>query len=393
MRIEKTLAPIQQVAAGPAPRVGGTVRRTRGAGPAAKVLVLLGLAAPVIASDTGALIRQALDAPVTLELEAVPLDEALEAVADQTGVPLAIRPATYDLLPYGRFTPITLRAKGVTLQDAVDAVAQRLGLELVAAGDAAELRPLPALERLGRRATAQELALLGTLRRTPLPDAGGELSLADVMERVDLALLAVDTARPEGEPATNFHIEFRVTDDLVRAQPVRLPRGATLLEALEVSAGQTDTTFHPWGDGVLVLTDRELLAGRLDRPIDVRYDGSTIEQVLADLARRSGVRIAAEPGALRRLPAEARTLSLTLENASARQALDAISGYTGLLYVLAEEGVVVRGPDPTFAGDVIGLVRGEGGVWLPVREGDVSPEVAARLREQKAALIENLGDQ
>jgi hypothetical protein len=294
------------------------------------------------------------------------------------------------LLPYGRFTPITVRGESVPLREVIEAVGARLGLVLVSAGDSVELRPVAALERLGRRATRQELALLTALDRAAMPGAGGVLPLADVMERVDLALLELDTARPAGAAADGYHVVFRVVDDLIRQQAVDVPRGATLLGALEAADAQTAATFHPWGASVLVQTDRQLVAQRLDRLIDVRYERADLAQVYADLARRIGLRIAVEPGALRGLAKEQRQLTLTLQNASARQALDAIGGYTGLAYEVGDEGVIVRGPDANFGDDVIGLIQGEAGLWLPIRESEVSEEAAERLRQQKRAALEAL---
>ena len=136
--------------------------------PALLLLVALSFAASVDAApDTSALINEALDQPVKLELNTV-LPKAMATIGDKTGVKIDADPAVWDLLPWGEQTNIKANIGNQTLRTALNAMAQRLGLVAVLKAQSVELQPMPALRRLGRRATDTELELLDLLANTKL---------------------------------------------------------------------------------------------------------------------------------------------------------------------------------------------------------------------------------
>ncbi|MEM6561465.1 MAG: hypothetical protein AAF656_07675, partial [Planctomycetota bacterium] len=301
------------------------------------------LATTVVSGQTDrqrpATVHAALDQTVSLNLSAAPLEEALAAIEDAAGIAIEIDADTYARLPYGRLTPITLRAENVPLGQTLDAVAGRLALNVVATDNALQLRPRPALVRLGRRAAPGELALLDHLANSPLEGNLRQITLVELLTQLDLALLDQDTRRLPGRAATGFHVEIRLADDLLRQQPVSVGREMSMLDALEAAAGQTDSTWYPWGQTIVVLGDRDHVNWMLDSPIDVRYDGSDLQQVLLDLSRRSAVAFDLAPGLLEALPPDKRRVRLTAPNVSTRAALEAISAYTGLRYEVTAAGV------------------------------------------------------
>ena len=68
-------------------------------------------------SPSSALINEALDKPVDLDLNDV-LPNAMKAIEAKTGVPIKADPAVYDLLPWGEQTNITAKIPGQTLRQA-----------------------------------------------------------------------------------------------------------------------------------------------------------------------------------------------------------------------------------------------------------------------------------
>src|SRR5437879_6575623 len=121
------------------------------------VLLFLSVATPLLADDThSALINQALDKQSKLTLDNL-LPQAMEIIEKQTGVPMKADPAVWELLPWGRDTNIKAKIEGQTLREALEAITRKLGLQFDVKNDAVMLEPIPALRRLARRSTVQEL--------------------------------------------------------------------------------------------------------------------------------------------------------------------------------------------------------------------------------------------
>src|SRR5439155_6967580 len=120
------------------------------------------------AEQTSALINQQLDQPFELTLKDKPLPQALKEIGSATGVRIDPTESAYSLLPWGEQTTINARIANQSLRDALTAIARKLGLMFVLKDDYVELRPVPALARLGRRATLPELAVLDLLGSTQL---------------------------------------------------------------------------------------------------------------------------------------------------------------------------------------------------------------------------------
>src|SRR3954452_1875275 len=124
--------------------------------------------APAPAQSTSALINEALDKQVNLDLNDT-LPGALQAIQTKTGVPIKPDPSVYDLLPWGENTNITAKIQNQTLRQALDAITQKLGLSFTLGDEAILLQPVPALRRLPHRATVQELRALDLLAATKMP--------------------------------------------------------------------------------------------------------------------------------------------------------------------------------------------------------------------------------
>src|SRR3954470_12705538 len=143
----------------------------------------------VHAEQTSALINQQLDQPFELTLKDSPLPEALKKIGNATGVRIDPTESVYSLLPWGEQTTINAKIANQSLRDALTAIARKLGLMFVLKDDYVELRPVPALARLGRRATMQELGVLDSLSATPLAPPAEHLKLPALLEAIDQKLV------------------------------------------------------------------------------------------------------------------------------------------------------------------------------------------------------------
>jgi hypothetical protein len=285
-------------------------------------LLIVSLCRPLFADQTSALINQELDKLVQLRVDGV-LPQVLKTIEDKTGVPIRPDPAVYDLLPWGEQTNVSARIENQTLRDALTAITGRLGLTIELAPEAVIVKPLPALARLGRRSTVQELEALDLLRRTDLGLQTDRVTMQQLVDAVDAKLLALKSP---------FAVEFRPGDELKPASSVTVPHSATMAEALESLQTDTDATWYPWGRSILVIPKETQVRNQLLKPVNIRFNGEDISQVLAELSQLAGVPFRIEPGAVQRVQPEFRTVRLVLDNATVRQALESLAGFTGLGY-------------------------------------------------------------
>jgi hypothetical protein len=356
------------------------------------ILLLPLLLAPALsAQNTGALINEALDKLVKLELNTT-LPQAMRIIGRETGVRIEATPDVWDLLPWGEQTHLNARIENQTLRQSLDAITRTLGLVFVVRQDVVELQPMPALKRLGRRATIQELQALEMLSNTLATLPNDRPTLRALLENIDLLLQQADSP---------FSIASRLGEAVPLDQAVHVPRNSTLLEALEAMAQVTRATWHPWGRNILVLSDEDLVRNLLEKEITARYNGVDIAQVLLDLSQRSGVAFTIEPGALQRIPAESRTVRLLLQNTSIRQALENIAGFTGLGYVANENGVYfwneTWGAGSGARDRVLGMIPLDNGIHLLMPSSQIPPDVREyldlRLQKEIARLREMMREE
>ena len=341
------------------------------------------------APDSSALINEALDQPVVLKLNTV-LPKAVAAIADQTGVKVEVEPAVWDLLPWGEQTNIEVNLDKQTLRAGLEAVAQRLGLVMVLNANAVQLRPMPPLRRLGRRATDKELEALYLLSTTPLDNLTGKdkPTVEQLVEAVDSKLQQV---KPE------LAVEFRRRDMIKVEQPLFVARNATMYDALEALSRETAATWYPWGRSIVVLPrEMQVRNNQLSRPIDIRFNGVDVAQVLVELEQAAGVPFEIEAGAVQRVAAESRNISMILYNVTVQQALEAVSGVTGLDYVVKGDGIYIWnqssgvGATVTPADPTVGTIQLDNGLQMTVRRSHLPPDVREYIDHRLNKAIANL---
>jgi hypothetical protein len=343
----------------------------------------------VAAPDSSALINEALDQPVILKLNTV-LPKAVTAIADQTGVKVDVDPTVWDLLPWGEQTNIEVNLDKQTLRAGLEAVAQRLGLVMVLSAEAVELQPMPPLRRLGRRATEKELEALYLLSTTPLDKLAGKEK-----PTVEQIIDAVDARLQEVKP--ELAVEFRRRDLIKTDQTVFIARNATMADALEALSRETAATWYPWGRSIVVLPrEMQVRNNQLSRPIDIRFNGVDVAQVLVELEQASGVPFEIEAGAIQRITPESRRISMILTNVTVQQALEAISGVTGLDYVVKGDGLYIWnqssgvGATVSPADPTVGTIQLDNGVQMTIRRSHLPPDVREYIDHRLNKAIGNL---
>jgi len=283
---------------------------------------------PVRASETSALINKQLDSVQNLNLDTA-LPDALQKITEQTGVRLEADPAIWELLPWGEQTSIKANIQNHTLRHGLSAITQKLGLEFVLGDESVQLRPMPALRRLGQRATVDELGVLALMSVTPLDL--DHPTFRQIVTAVNEKLAALKSP---------FAIDDRAAD-AVQDQKINVASNATLADLLEDISRQTNATWYPWGKTIVIVSKQEQIRTQLNKTITARYNGVDVGQVLLELFQRANVDFTVDPGAYEKIPAQSRSIQLLLDNASIQQALESISGYTGLTFDVTDKGVHV----------------------------------------------------
>jgi hypothetical protein len=337
---------------------------------------------------TSALINEELDKQDNFELSGT-LPQAIKKITAQTGIPIDIAAQTYDLLPWGEQTTLNAKIANQTRRQALEAITRRLGLTIELRDEAIEIKPLPALRRLGRRATVEELAVLDLLSRTELKVDADRPTVKQILAAVDAKL---------EELKSPFAIENRAFAESIVDAPVAVSRNATLLDALEAIPTATDATWYPWGDTLLVRPKADHVRDLLGRTITRSWKGVDVSQVLAELASLSGTNFVIEPGAVQRISGDARNIVLVLENAPIQQALDSIAGFTGLGWSTNDRGVYIwNAATGAAAGGNrepgVGLFQLDNGMQVIVRESQIPADLREYVKHKTAQQFEKMRQQ
>lgn len=343
-------------------------------------------------SPSSALINEQLDQLIKLELNKIALPQVFKTIEQQTGVPVRVTDDVYDILPWGTQTPITASLENLKLRDALNALGDKSGLKFELRDEYVECAPQPPLRRLGRRASLQELNTLDVLNTRIYPASGGNRLLSEVTTQLDNSLLQYDRELTAANKSpAKLVLEVRSRENLDPAKtPIALSRGNTLAGVLDAIDAQTPLTWYPWGDSVVILPKKDVIRSLLDRVVTLRYDGIDISSVLLDLSRKTNVPFLIEPGAIQRVTPEFRIINLSAD-ATIRQSLESLQGYTGLGYVITDEGVYIwnQNSNPERRGRVIATVA-VGGASVLVYEDQLSDEAKAALKARQTKAVADL---
>jgi hypothetical protein len=293
--------------------------------------ILLLTAAISLAGDDSASINKQLDTLQNLKLDTT-LPEAIRQIGNQAGIRIDADPAVWALLPWGDQTSIRANIQNRTLRQGLTAITQKLGLEFVLTNDSVQLRPVAALRRLGRRATLDEVAVLDLLGSTAIGLGSDRPSVREIVAAVNEKLAAMKSP---------FAVMNQLPD-AVQDGKVAVPANASLTEALEDAAAQAGAAWFPRDRAIVIITAAEQIRSQLARPITARYNGVDIAQVLLELFQHADVHFTVEPGSYEKVPAADRSIQLSLDNTSMLDALQSLTGCTGLSFELTNGGVSVR---------------------------------------------------
>ena len=309
--------------------------------------------------DMRALVEQALDEigpPIVLEN--VALGEAIARIANATGVELVMTPQAMEVLPYGAQTGISARIENVPLREGLQSIFDALGMVLHPSEGYIDVEPHPALVRLGRRATWQELDRLRQIRNWQPGKAPADREL--LLEALQLAAVG-DEAQREALRNKLAAMRSAVSGDA----------------ALDAATEPVGLTWTLDGAAVVIEPVEQAYARQLHRPISLSLTGRPIGSVLHAVGKALYVDVRVEPGAINQLPAHLRQhFSLTAQEHPGARVLETIADATGWGYVVDQQGVLFYQSDLPAVQAVAAPVESE----APVRSFASDPYVAQLVR-------------
>ena len=319
------------------------------------------------------LIVQALEQPTSLNIQDVPIVDAVRLLSEKTGVPIDFDRFTLGCLPYGSKTLVTARIQRQPLRESLIALLRPLACKFVQEGDRLVIQPRPAMFRICRRATWEEVSLIQKLYSTPWSKA-----LADSLQFQFQDMSEADTLASRKKL-------YELADSVGAGHSARV---------LEYASQQYGWEWHPEGPNTVSFCTRtRQIELQLSRSVSAQYSEAQLKDVLLDLAGWAGVLLKLEPGVLASLPTQqAERFHLTLENVTIRQALELIMGQTGLGYFIEPDGVRITAS--SFGGGASSSPSAEptvrvnpivGQITIPgangtsygfyIREQDLSPDI------------------
>lgn len=266
-------------------------------------------------------VTQALDQVTPISFNEVPIRDAMRELGEKTGIPIEVETGTVRFLPYGSETRVTATIEGLPLRDVLTAILRQIGLTSVVEGNKVVIRPSKPLQRLARRATWKELAMLEGVRTQKWSE--------EFFKTLKIQFQDIPGAKLEAKR------------DVIRKAAEGVGAG-TMAEVLDLATEPQGWTWFAEEERVVILPAARQVERQLARPISVKYQQVNLRDVLLDLARQADTSLQLDPGALMSVPAQlAERFSLTVDNATVRQALEIIAGQTGLGYLIEGDGIRV----------------------------------------------------
>jgi len=285
-------------------------------------------------------VQVALDRPVNLSLKEMPIGQVFQKITEASGVRFVVGQDAYELLPYGDQTRLVVNIPNITLRNALSQMLLPLGMEWVVEDNAVRVVPTAPLVRLTRRATFKELGALGAIltRKLQPIEKGG--AVIDQL-RVQTGLRELGMTFPQGTQKHDREMAF------IRASRA-LP--CTAAQWLDMFCQTSGWTWYLSGEEIMIVDRKDQVRRQLQHKVSLRHEGADLTSVMLELAHKARVLLSMDAGVMDYVPAETRkNFNLIMSEATIAQALEVISGATGLEFVVEEAGIRVKASDKLLA--------------------------------------------
>ncbi len=277
-------------------------------------------------------LQDSLDTGVEIRLADSPIEKIFDQIGEKTGLEFDVSDRTLQLLPYGRRTRLSVAVPAIPLRRALDRIVRPHGLTWEPVGDTVRIVPTQPLLRMCRRATYDELKILGalltqTIRKIPEPGTGS------VVLRGLTKNPAVNLIFPEG---------MRKEDVLERYRRAGLYLPGPAAEWLNGVCGR-EMTWYIDAHRIFIIDRRRQALRQVGRKVSLDFRKSDVRDVLLELARMANLGLSLQPGVLNTLSPGSRTITLVMENRTILQAMEIVSGTVGIEVEVTADGGIYAG--------------------------------------------------
>ncbi|RPI63689.1 MAG: hypothetical protein EHM48_02065, partial [Planctomycetaceae bacterium] len=223
-------------------------------------------------------LQKALDKSVDINIANIPIGQVFQKISTQTGAKFVLSEDAIAMLPYGDQTPLEIKLRDTTLRNSLSPMLSKLALQWNIEGDKVKIVPKEALYRLGRRATFNELVVLGAICSKPLKPAGtGGSAVAQLQEL---------TGRPKLRLTFSMAAE---TQPAIERADKSLP--CTAAQWLDALCDNQGWTWYLQGDDINIIEQKAQLERQLNTVVSIRYVNEDLMGVLLDLAKRARIKL------------------------------------------------------------------------------------------------------
>jgi hypothetical protein len=280
-----------------------------------------------------ALIQRKLDSFIDFEASNMPIEGVFSKLGHQTGVKFLVTQDALDLLPYGSQTNLDVEFKQVRMRDALDRLLSKQALDWEIRDGIVHILPSPPLYRMLHRPSFDELAMLSGVMNAQLKPGDGP---ADALDQLREAV---------EEPKLRLAIHVPASrEELLTRASLHLP--ATGREWLNDMTHGKGWTWFVSGDAIVILDRKAQMTRQLQQRVSLRYRNARLVNVLLELSTAARAKLHLQPGVLMMLPETQReSLNLIMADATVDQALEVISGATGLVFDVVDDGIRIEASD------------------------------------------------
>jgi hypothetical protein len=296
------------------------------------------------------LIEKALDDPAKIVFTDISLEDAFASLSKSLGIKFDVDETAMAQLPYGQLTRLSsVQLQGMTWRDALGELLKPLALTFEPGADRIYILGTEELIRQPRRLNIAELDALVRLQNTNLDNR--EKGLLPQIRRftgIDFKLIEMDRLRENADEDTTARVLSSLGQPaskvlnlysrwvLPQENPLANEAGTWYVRA-DIQNGRA-VSYE-----IIILSGRELNLQKLERPINISFRDQPVQNILQEMAYLGAIDIRFEPGCFALLDENLRNnfSLMSTRTASIKDALEALSGMTGLAYEIRSDSVYI----------------------------------------------------
>ena len=309
------------------------------------------LSSACLAQDTPPVqIEQVLNQPAKIDFRNITLEDAFDRLSQSIGVKISLDTSSMAQLPFGSLTQLSaVQLQGMSWRDALKELLKPLALTFQTGSDRIFILGTEELLRQPRKLNLVELDALVRLQNSNLSDRDDNL-IQQIREETRSNFILIEFGRPREKtdedcsedslskiPQPANHVLNLYCKQL--GDDKKVPDATWYLRA-ELDQGRANNIE------IIIAPAKKLIDMKLDRRITIQFKQQPVQMILQDLARQAVLNISFEPGCIATLDENTRDkCTLIMRDGSIKNALEALSGTTGLAYQADQNGLYILAGD------------------------------------------------